>query len=274
MKQFVYYFLLVVVALISAPSNLFAQCTPLDSIPGTAIIDPLPYTNEMPENGIRDTACVGEDFVTVFNLDIPETVAFPPFGNIDVDSVIVAETGVAGLPAGLGFSINPVNRVFYPNTTGCIQVAGVPAAGTEGMYNLTLTVTLYSGFFTTDITLPDPVVAPGEYRLFVRENGNPACQPSSVTETANANYAINVYPNPASDWLTVAFDATTAETTRLSLLDVHGRIVRELLVNSSPGNNRAIIRTNDLSAGFYTLFVNKASAGLRSGVSSRVLIQR
>lgn len=274
MKQFVYYYLLVVVALISAPSNLFAQCTPLDSIPGTAIIDPLPYTDEMPENGIRDTACVGEDFVTVFNLEIPETVAFPPFGNIDVDSVIVAETGVENLPAGLGFSINPVNRVFYPNTTGCIQVDGVPAAGTEGMYNLTLTVTLYSGFFTTDITLPDPVVAPGEYRLFVRENGNPACQPNVVREARNADFSVKVFPNPATDRLTVDFVTPTTGPVLLTLFDVHGRSVRQTRLDALLGDNRLLMAIDELSNGFYTLVVGKLNDGLHNGVSSRVLIQR
>lgn len=274
MKQFVYSIMLVVVALLGAPALAFAQCTPLDSIPGDAIIDPLPYTPDMPENGIRDTACVAEDYVTVFNIEVPETVTIPLLGALPIDSITLSDSGISGLPAGLSYTINPSNGVFHPNTTACIQISGVPEAGTEGQHSLGITVTVYSGFIQRDFTLPDGSIVEGEYLLFVRETGNAACQPSSVSEQQNADFAVKLFPNPANELLNVNFTAAEAGLSRIILLDAFGRKAKEVMVETLAGQNQLRLQTADLPSGFYTLLIGKAGQELRSGVSSRVLINR
>ncbi len=271
MKQYVYSFVLVVAALIAAPAQTFAQCVPLDSIPGDAIIDPVPFQEDVPGSGLRDTACVGEDFVTVVNIEVPEEIEFPPFGTIQVTSITVVEDGVNGLPAGLSYTTTPSDGVLLPNTVGCLEISGVPEAGTEGEYILTIDV-LINNFIP--VSVPDGEAVPGEYRLVVRENGNLSCQPSSVTETTNADFSLNVYPNPATDRLNVNFTAVRNGATQLSLVDAYGRIVKTHLLETQAGNNNVILDTADLPAGFYTLLLNDTANGLRSGVSSRVIINK
>lgn len=273
MKQFVYSFLLVVVALLGAPTSLFAQCTPLDTIPGDAIIDPLPFLEEVPGSGIRDTACVGEDFSTVFNIEVPESVEIPLLGILEIDSIVVAETGVEGLPAGLGFGINPSDRVFLPNTTGCIEVSGVSAAGTEGTYGLTIGVTVYGGLIPLELNLPDGNIVPGVYNLVVRENGNPACQPNSIVESASEEIALQVYPNPANDLLKAAFTLNENMIAKVTMIDAFGRPVKELLVDALSGENVVWVEVAHLPVGFYTLLISDRN-NTRKGVSQRVLINR
>ncbi|PHI18158.1 hypothetical protein CEQ90_19420 [Lewinellaceae bacterium SD302] len=272
MKQYVYSFVLVVAALIAAPTQIFAQCVPLDSIPGDAIIDPLPFTEDNPDSGIRDTACVGEDFITVFNIEVPDEVAIPPFGTLPIDEIEITDQGIDGLPAGLDFTTTPSNGIFLPNTVGCLEITGVPTE--EGEFILTLNVIIRSGGFEFPFSLPDGELVSGEYRLVVRENGNPSCQPSSVTETVNADFSLNVFPNPATDRLNVNFTAARKGATQLSLVDIHGRVVLTNLIDSQAGTNNVMLDTAELPAGFYTLLLNDAADGLRSGVSSRVIINQ
>lgn len=273
MQPYFYPFFLVVVAFLGAPAVLSAQCTPLDSIPGDAIIDPLPFTDDMPENGIRDTACVGEDFVTVFNIEVPDTVEIPPFGSLAIDSITVEEDAVAGLPGGLDVTFNPVDRTFLPNTTGCIQIAGVPDAGTENTYDLTISVRIYSGFFNSEFTLPDGNLVEGEYTLFVRENGNPACNPVSVTEAARPGFSLSVYPNPATDRLIANIELAESEDVTAILFDAMGRRVRTEKMPAAAGLNQLHLPVGDLPNGYYTLLVGPAAAPFRSGVTRRVFVQ-
>lgn len=273
MRQYVYSFMLVVAAFVLAPTQVFAQCVPVDSIPGEAIIDPLPYTEDVPGSGIRDTACVGEEFSTVFNVEVPEEIEFPPFGTPQIIDVTIAEEGVSGLPEGLTYSTTPSNGVFLPNTVGCLEISGTPAPGTEGEYVLTINVNINIGI-VVPFSLPDGSLVTGEYRLVVRETGNPSCQPSSITETANEDFSLEVFPNPATDRLNVNFNAVDNGIAQVSLVDLHGRTVLNQLVETQVGENRVQLMTANVPAGFYTLLLSDANNGLRSGVSSRVIINK
>jgi hypothetical protein len=72
--------------------------------------------------------------------------------------------------------------------------------------------------------------------------------------TASANIAI--YPNPASDEITIALPALQAQA-QLTIMDVTGRIV---LSNKSSRADKCILNVQYLSAGAYLVEVRQNSA--------------
>ena len=270
MKQYVYLFLGVSALFLSAFSSLNAQCTPNPDLPVGTIIDPLPESDLFPDAGIRDTACVNTDFSTVITFVAPDTVTVPILGMIPIDSIIVTEEGVTGLPAGLSFSCNPGNCVFYPDSVGCLGIDGIPAAGTEGVYDLGISVTVFSGILSLDYTLPDDNIAPGNYFLNVRSEGDPACDPSSIVEGTSAGLSLSLAPNPAASYTELIVQSERARASEVRLYNTTGQLVRSAQWQLIPGNNRFRLETSDLPLGLYTAVLTDG----RQGVSTRLLVQR
>lgn len=270
MQQFVYSFYLVAVLMIVSTLSLSAQCTPLDSIPGGAIIDPLPYTEDMPGNGLRDTACVGLDFETVINFAIPDTIALGALGLLPIDSVAIIGDGVTGVPSSFNFDCNPDNCTYYPNELGCLRIFGLPTAEESGMYNLEVNVRIFSGLFSFDRTLPDPTIAPGEYRLFVRESDNPACAPSAIVEGENSQFTLAVYPNPAANTTNVQVSSAVGMEAQLQIINAQGQLVSRQTVSLLGGTNNLTLATDTYTPGIYHVVITNG----REGVSTRLLIIR
>jgi len=71
---------------------------------------------------------------------------------------------------------------------------------------------------------------------------------------------LRVWPNPASDQLSIAFNSANAVQARISLTDVTGRVVRTVNTSSiAAGENRLWIDLNGLAEGLYQLSI--AGAG-------------
>jgi hypothetical protein len=62
-----------------------------------------------------------------------------------------------------------------------------------------------------------------------------------------------VYPNPATDFATIRFEATQSETYEYRLTDISGREILRGGSNSEPGVNLIEINTQNLNSGVYLL---------------------
>lgn len=256
---------------LTAINSLAAQCTPLDSIPGGAIIDPLPFTEAMPENGLRDTACVGQDFETVLHIAVPEVVNLGALGNLPIDSVSIVGPGITGLPNGFSFDCSAENCVFYPNEVSCIRIFGLADAGAVGTYSIAVNVRIHSGIFNLDRTLPDPTLAPGEYLLQVRDAAAAACQPSNVRPLAASNFSMLLSPNPSHDITTLSISAMQNSYAKISVFDTFGRVVMQQNTSLLAGENQLSLSTQHLAAGYYHVLFQELD-GARELLSTKLLV--
>lgn len=249
-----------------------ATCTPSDSVfnEGT-VVYPLPVTEENPEGGLRDTACLNTYYETVISILVPDT-AVTPLGVITIDSIVIPSQGaLTNLPAGLDYTCNPGNCVFYPNTASCLVIYGTPAAGTTGVYDLGISVVIYSGTFQLPYTLPDATLAPGNYFLHVEAEDFANCaDPTGISELRNENISVRVQPNPAVDATNLVVTARRNMQTEVRLFDPYGRLVRKQAVALLSGTNQYPIDLRGLPAGFYLFTLGNGP----DTVSGRILVGR
>lgn len=67
---------------------------------------------------------------------------------------------------------------------------------------------------------------------------------------------VSMYPNPASTYFAVEFDLQQAERLKFSVVDMNGKLVRDLLVDKvKAGKNRFQFSTLNLKAGTYILMI-------------------
>ncbi|MEM6395077.1 MAG: T9SS type A sorting domain-containing protein [Bacteroidota bacterium] len=271
MKQYVYLYFGVIALFFSGLSHLSAQCTPDPDLDPNFIVSPLPETDEFPDLGIPDTACIGESFSTVISFIAPDTITL--LGDTrNIDSIVVTGDGIGGLPNGLVATCNPGSCSFLPQAAGCIGIDGV-ADDTAGVYTLTISVSIFldGSFIGLPYSLPDQLLVPGNYFLNVRENGDPACQPSSIEEGTSAGTSLALAPNPARSYTDLIVNAAGAQMSEVRLIDATGRVLRSEAWQLIPGENRHRIDTSNLPAGLYTAVV---MTGGRAGVSQRLLVQQ
>ncbi|MEO0790392.1 MAG: T9SS type A sorting domain-containing protein [Bacteroidota bacterium] len=271
MKQYVYLFIGAIALFFSGLNPIFAQCTPDPDFDPEDIVNPLPETEEFPDLGIPDTACISEDFATLITFVSPDTITIA--GTLrNIDSIVVTGDGINGLPNGLTANCNPESCVFLPGEAGCIGVEGIPD-DTAGVYALTISVSIFlDGFFIgLPFTIPDGTLVPGQYLLNVREAGDPACAPSSIEEGTSAGMSLTMAPNPATAYTDLIVNSTNAQSSEVRLFDATGRLFRTAQWQLIPGENRFRLDTNELPVGLYTAVV---MTGAREGASLRLMVQR
>ncbi len=78
--------------------------------------------------------------------------------------------------------------------------------------------------------------------------------PTSV-ENVSKGFDFNMYPNPVTDNMSISFKVEGTQTTKVSVMDNSGRIVKVIGLGSQTGNQLHNIDMSDLTAGFYTLSV-------------------
>jgi hypothetical protein len=79
---------------------------------------------------------------------------------------------------------------------------------------------------------------------------------SGITEIQNTLNKIQVYPNPATDQITLELNSKTNSLLRIKIVDIVGKIVYESSVSSTEGINEINININNLIAGHYLLTVS------------------
>jgi len=94
-----------------------------------------------------------------------------------------------------------------------------------------------------------------------RVDSGDACGTSSVLQVESAT-GLNIFPNPASDVITVSYETLLDEKGTITLLDASGRTV--MLENINKGENSHTLNTGELSNGLYFLKLNSGD-----GLSTR-----
>ncbi|MEM1327402.1 MAG: T9SS type A sorting domain-containing protein [Bacteroidota bacterium] len=70
---------------------------------------------------------------------------------------------------------------------------------------------------------------------------------------------LTIYPNPASDFLTIQFTTTSVPVAELSLYDSNGQVVQQWAEKDLSANTRRTISTDFLNAGFYFLQIRQGA---------------
>jgi hypothetical protein len=90
-------------------------------------------------------------------------------------------------------------------------------------------------------------------------------------ETIRQNNNLELYPNPASDFLHISLSLDESTTIRIDILDNMGRIrksrVEEILIS---GNTKIYFETGDLPPGIYFLKI----FNIHNSTTSKFLIRR
>ncbi len=71
-------------------------------------------------------------------------------------------------------------------------------------------------------------------------------------EVAKASISnINVFPNPANQYINVEYTNIESTEVQLFLMDINGRIIQNQILNDAPGQQRIQLDINTLNSGFY-----------------------
>ena len=86
----------------------------------------------------------------------------------------------------------------------------------------------------------------------------PSYMATAITEVENPVYDLNIYPNPASNVITISNNGNTfSNNTRLFLIDVLGRKLIEQQLN----NKQTLIDLQQLAAGTYFIVIDENGFG-------------
>ena len=66
----------------------------------------------------------------------------------------------------------------------------------------------------------------------------------------------SVFPNPATEQITVQFVAIVEESVQLELVGIAGKLVQGQTVQAKPGENTALLSVRHLPAGVYNLLLS------------------
>ncbi len=225
----------------------FAQeCTPDPQFADSIGVYPLPYLEDEGTGGIPDTACLNTYYETTFSILI-DTFSFGAF-NVDPDSLVI--TAVNNLPAGLTYACDPPNCTFYPQEPGCATIYGIPE-GDTGEFSLSISGTAYD-FVPFDVTFPDATIAPGEYLLYVRPEGDASCNSIiDAVQSPTAIDAISIAPNPFSGRTQLNVTSTAAGDYRFLVSDLLGKTVLNQNLRIVEGENTFTVDAQDWAKGIY-----------------------
>jgi hypothetical protein len=127
-------------------------------------------------------------------------------------------------------------------------------------------------------TIPEPVVATsGSVFLIWHSNDNTNLTGWSLSYEADITgvpdnsqvHSLDIYPNPASDKLNVAFRSETAENLNIKMINLSGQVVLEEASVNSAGNYHDVLDVKDLPAGMYFLELQSSSSKIVKKVAIR-----
>lgn len=200
--------------------SMFAQCTIAPSCTPTSGYCSTPAAGSALPNATETTA-----YSTVIQVSLATSYSIATINNATV-------TAVTGLPTGLSYSTNPTNGVINGGSSGCILIAGTPAAGSAGSYTVTANVTLNTnlGAFPTTLTWNLTVDAVSG---IVQFSGNAA--------------TVLIAPNPAKTEMNVTADF---HFQKVRIFDALGNLSLSQEVN---GAYKTTLDLGKLNAGIYFL---------------------
>jgi hypothetical protein len=104
-----------------------------------------------------------------------------------------------------------------------------------------------------EYTDPSPFTGSTFYRLKINESNNTSYYSRVIRVELNNAATLNVYPNPASDKVTIDFSSTETKKLSFRLLDVQGRVIEVKEVSAVPGMNKVEWNVSALAAATYYL---------------------
>jgi hypothetical protein len=131
--------------------------------------------------------------------------------------------------------------IYNTTTTGTWRVR---VYGYNGAFNSTLCYTLRASISASSFREGEEVIA---------------AELNTTSATSDVVIA-SVFPNPTNGKLNVVLDATEAQNTQLSILDVTGRIALQQNVVCTSGNNTFILDMETLPNGYYLLVIDNGYA--------------
>lgn len=220
--------LLLVISLVSAAISANAQCTPGSAYPSanwadTAIAPGYGAWPDTVEN--FPGALVGVPYSTDLSFMVPSAVndALDPTGAfVGAPIVEFTVTGVTGLPAGVNYACNISSCTYPGGSFGCANLSGTFT--TAGTYPITIQVTaiveieLIPGFPTE---IPQDTEFTG-YKVIVGTAG-------LIDAVINP---IEVYPNPASDKVTISGLNKQMKINGVKITNMEGKVIRTVDVTS------------------------------------------
>jgi len=212
----------------------------------SAGVYPAPITDENPDGGIDEPACIGNYYEYTLTVIIPDSITIDLFGqelSLEIISADVPTEGaIKGLPPGIDYLCVPGNCTMPALTSGCLLLYGtVPEGTSPGNYDLSLELNItFAGLGTQNFEFPGTVF-PGEYFLTVREPSDPECRTTSV------NYPRTIpsllYPNPLPQGHSLQLKGNQAFHT-IQILAPDGRLVFD-------GNKSGFLQQAPLPSGLY-----------------------
>jgi|SRR5579863_1759326 len=194
----------------------------------------------------------GIAFYDAIQLNMPPTIG----GIITLDSLVI--TSITGLPAGMGYNINPPSGVLYADANGCVAFAGTDSAS-PGSYSITFNgyaVLTSQNTGTHTYSLDQLAEIDGapvpSYRLNVI-GPTDTCNPQAYTLVYNVNGSplFTVYPNPGYGLFELDLQSVKSVNSEIDVADLSGRIVYR--ASEQAGTVLATLNLSDLSKGFYIL---------------------
>lgn len=102
-------------------------------------------------------------------------------------------------------------------------------------------------------TDPAPFSGSTFYRLKINEQNGKSYHSKVIRVELTDVATLNVYPNPASDKVTIDFSSTEVKKMNFRLLDVQGKVIQVKEVNAVPGMNKVEWNVSALAAATYYL---------------------
>jgi hypothetical protein len=80
---------------------------------------------------------------------------------------------------------------------------------------------------------------------------------TGIASLGNSNDHLYVYPNPASELITLVFSINDEGTYVMKLLDMLGRTITSETGNANAGNNVLVMNLDGIAKGEYMIFLQK-----------------
>ncbi|MEO8147424.1 MAG: T9SS type A sorting domain-containing protein [Bacteroidia bacterium] len=98
----------------------------------------------------------------------------------------------------------------------------------------------------------------GVFYVITTDSNGCTAQSASVSNVGiadqNATVNFNIYPNPVKDgWLQLTGYSMQAKHVSMKIIDMHGKLILDNKLKTSPGKNNFRVNISTLSKGFYTL---------------------
>jgi hypothetical protein len=100
----------------------------------------------------------------------------------------------------------------------------------------------------------NPVEGHNYYRLRQIDLDGKSTYSKQIDLVVNSNgNVVNVYPNPAKDNVTIEYTSNNNASLSLQVIDMSGRIIKQVQTKIASGNNAILLPLDGVSAGMYQL---------------------